>query len=76
MWTSIINSMNTITIIINCYTITINHFVKKVYYELAEKIIGIINESGSNLKVTGHIDLLFKSFKQKLRLLKKKIFSK
>ena len=60
----------------SCFLDSINHFVKKVYYELAEKIIGIINESGSNLKVTGHIDLLFKSFKQKLRLLKKKIFSK
>ncbi len=52
------------------YVDSINHFSKKIYYNLAEDIINIINTENKNtkLKKKNKIVLLYSTIKQKLRI--------
>ena len=53
---------------------TINHFTKKVYYEMTKKIIAVINEKfESRFTIKGKKYLFISTIKQKLRYFKKKI---
>lgn len=56
---------------------TINHFVKRVYYDLAKDLINIFNENNSSkVEVKGKTYLFLSTIIQKLRYLKKKLLKK
>ena len=58
----------------NDFLDTINHFVKKVYYELALDLSEIFNEgTEKSVQVKGKGALFLATLKQKLRAIKKKI---
>lgn len=54
---------------------TINHFTKRVYYDLACKLAGIFTDSSIKIVVKSKNNLLKASIKQKLQILKKSIFT-
>lgn len=55
------------------YIDTINHFVKRVYYDLACRLVEIFADGDNSVAVRGKSVLFKESIKQKLRLLKKEI---
>ncbi len=57
------------------YTDSINHFVKRVYYDLAQDIIRIIDDSSNVFRSKGKYFLIKERVFQKLRRIKTVIFS-
>ena len=61
----------------NDFTDTINHFVKRVYYDLANDLIHIFNDNTkNNIKIKGKLSLYVQTILQKLRIFKKKLLKK
>lgn len=60
------------------YLDTINHFTKRVYYELAADLVEIFgkNSGSQDISIKGKESLFISSLMQKLRLIKKKILKK
>ncbi len=54
---------------------TINHFVKRVYYDLACDLAAIFSDGDEKVEVKSKMLLYKLSLKQKLRVLKKRLFS-
>lgn len=54
---------------------TINHFVKRVYYDLACELVSIIGNGDGSIDTKGKSVLIMATIKQKLQTIKSKIFS-
>lgn len=57
----------------NDFLDTINHFVKRVYFELALKIMEIVDSSNNRCKQVKKSTLMYQTMLQRLRILKRKI---
>lgn len=55
---------------------TINHFVKRVYYDLARELAAIFSDSTEKCEIKGKSVLLKETVKQKLRILKSKVITR
>lgn len=59
----------------NDFTDTINHFVKRVYYDLANDLVHIFNNDNiNNVTIKGKKSIYVATIVQKMRLLKNKLF--
>jgi len=55
---------------------TINHFSKRIYFDLANYLVIVFNDNRvAPIKVRNKLYLLFSIFKQKIRVLKSKLFN-